>query len=446
MVRKYERVRNIGCGRFGSTILVQATGCGMGASLMPGATDVRLAIMKTIDAGRLCGGDQARLLQEIRELASFRHPHIVPVLECFRDNSIMCLVTAYAGGGDVAGRVFAARRSGGGLKDEQVLQWLAQALLALEYIHRCGALHRDLRARRLLLTAKGEHVLVSGVALSAPLAKALDAERPDVEAMRYLGPELVGGQECHSRASDIWAMGVILYEMLCLRPPFEHSRPRALAEKIAAKPVPALPPRCPEALSRLCAALLCREPGARPSAERALREPAVQARLRSLLNEEPTEPPPRHVLDSNADYGVGPAPALSPRLSPLKLPAGTLLMKAPVVTPRALRQAGAGRWGKEQAWPKAALTPRALTPMAPQASAPPRQAGPARGSPPASLFSRSSECFLVDELALPLSPRSPRSPLSPLPGRVTSDMADEVASTVVAEVVESLDLSPDRLL
>ena len=125
-------------------------------------------------------------------------------------------------------------------------------------------------------------------------------------------------------------------------------------------------------------------------------------------------------------------------------------MKAPVVTPRGLRQGAGQRGPGQEACSARAAPPRAegalRLPPALRGPPPAPGRGPARGSP----LGASPPLRRPPERLLPerdeALPRSPRSPLSPLPGRVTSDMAAEVASTVVAEVVESLDLSPDRLL
>lgn len=217
MVHHYGWLRNLGIGTFGSTELVNIhTGSSVGK-----AASRRFAVMKTIDVGRLANTIREQLLQEVQAMACFTHPNLVSLKECFLDGGMLCLVSVYFGGGNVAGCIEKAWRADAPLVEPQIIQWFSQAALALDYLHGRSVLHRDLRARRLLLDASG-HVIVSGIATSVLLRHALSPERPILEAMRYLSPELIVSTSAHSAASDMWALGVVFFELLTLRPPFEH--------------------------------------------------------------------------------------------------------------------------------------------------------------------------------------------------------------------------------
>mmetsp|Transcript_125765 Transcript_125765/g.402545 ORF Transcript_125765/g.402545 Transcript_125765/m.402545 type:complete len:247 (+) Transcript_125765:121-861(+) len=106
MVARYERVRQISAGRFGSTTLVSCAG--------------RPAVLKTIDASRL---DSAALrddvVEDVRMLARLRHPQLLNVVEVFREGGIICIVTDYAEAGDVTLHVDRARRAGRQLERSQ---------------------------------------------------------------------------------------------------------------------------------------------------------------------------------------------------------------------------------------------------------------------------------------------------------------------------------------
>jgi len=333
MVHRYERLRHISTGRFGSALLVRVSG--------------RLAMMKTIDVGRLDNAERGEVLAEVVANASLRHPHLVSVQECFLEGGTLCLVADYADGGHAAGRVEKARcAAGDGLTERQVLKWFSQALLALTFLHERQVVHRDLRTRRLLLTARDD-VVVSGAALSTLLARSFAPERPDIEAVRYLSPELVEGKE-HTLSSDMWALGAVLYELVSLWPPYDHAHPRGLAERILAGPPRPLPSSSSEGLQKLCMSLLQREPAKRPSATQALREPMVQSRLLSLFNEEPAFTPgwggalrpPVNTLDGGALLPRHSAQASV--ASPRKGGFGPLLLTGPAPTPRGLRRVGEG--------------------------------------------------------------------------------------------------------
>lgn len=242
-----------------------------------------------------------------------------------------------------------------------VLQWFTQTALAFKYVHESGALHRDLRARRLLLTSRGS-ILVSGLAISALLAQALKPEAPDTEAVRYQAPELLAGSAAHTCSSDIWALGIVLFELLMLRPPFDHSHPRNLVQRILSGPLPPLPPSAPADLCGLCTAFLRYDAATRPSLAEVLREPFVQASLRMLLNGHPT-PPPGLWGSAEAQVihaGPPPSPCTQPvpigALKPYKI--GPLMLTSPAQTPRALRRVGemcSRNMARELIGPSAAL-------------------------------------------------------------------------------------------
>lgn len=348
MVRQYELVRHISTGRFGDTMLVKMSG--------------QLAVMKTVDVSRLEDPSKSgEVVQELKAAAALPHPHLLAVVECFRQDGVLCVVTEYCEAGHVAARLEVARSTGVELKQELLFHWFTQALLAVSFLHDRGCLHRDLRARRLLLAASGQ-VQLSGVAVSTLLQRALRASAPDLEAVRYLAPELVAATSSdrdfpgsgaatasHTGASDLWALGVILFELLTLRPPYTHPHPRSLAEHILAGPPPLLPPgRGVPQVRQLCASLLQRDPGQRPSASDVLRDPFMQAEVRSLLNVGQAAPnlgiAPLVVARMQASLATTTPPAAQPcpvlSSAARKCTVSPLMLSTPAATPRSLRHVG----------------------------------------------------------------------------------------------------------
>jgi len=340
MVRRYDRVRHISTGRFGPTVLVKDS-------------DGRLSAMKSIDVGRLPSSEKTELLQEVLQLARLRHPNLVATTESFLHQGSLCTVSEYAEGGTVAGQVDKARRGGFfTIHRSQVLQYFSEVLLALCYLHERQVAHRDIRSRRLLLSRTG-HVILSGVALSVILMTALVPERPDIEAMAYLSPELLSGTQEHSFASDMWALGIVMYELLTLKLPFQQSHPRLLLDSIVAGPLPPLPESLSPELPSLCMALLRRPACSRASAAESLAQPAVQSRLVSLL-EQHDDAPPSSFAAVPSKWQIG---TVSPRRSFGPLAANSK------VTPRALRSVG-------EACSQILATPRATLIRPAEASSP----------------------------------------------------------------------------
>lgn len=315
MVRAYDRLRHISTGRFGAAFLIKS--------------GEKLAMMKTIDIGRLDSDARNEVLEEVGVLASLRHPHLAAVQECFIEGGYLCLVLQYADGGHAAGQIEKARRCCSDLDEPQILRWFTQAVLGLKHMHDRSVIHRDLRTRRLLLTAEG-HVVLSSAAITALLRPTLSQERPDLEAMRYLSPELVEGGE-HTAASDMWALGAILYELASLAPPFDHLHPRGLAERILSGPARPLPPRRSKEMQNLCSSLMQRQAVDRLTSTDTLRQPLIQDRLRKLFDEEPPFVPGAAVTMPRVE-----AAAATPRRGGF----GPLLLHEPVTTPRGLRHVG----------------------------------------------------------------------------------------------------------
>lgn len=265
-------------------------------------------MMKAIEVSPLSSEERLQLLKELRRLAELRHPHLCGLRECFLHQGKLCTVLDYLPGGNLAAEVAAGRDLG-----DKVLLWFTQALLAVDYLHRMEVLHRDLRLRQLLLTREGL-VVLTGVALSAILKHKLSNERPEMEVMCYLAPEILLGTEEHSCASDMWAMGVILYELAALKPPWNHADLAQLRDGLQ-RPLRPLAARHAE-LSPLCYSLLKRRRFQRPSAAMLLQHPLIQKRLLVLLKCEHEEtcsswalPTPAHCWNSGA-AGPGPRPAV----------------------------------------------------------------------------------------------------------------------------------------
>eukprot|EP00439_Symbiodinium_sp_Y106_P039016 s1142_g4.t1 len=288
MVRRYERLRHLGVGRFGVSLLIKDV-----------ESDT-LAMMKTIDVAALNGAERSELLRELRGLTKLRHPYLLPMRESFLHQGRLCLIMDYLPRGSLAAEVDAARSFRTQIAPEKVLHSFVQALLGLSYLHSCGTLHRDLRTKRLLRTQSGL-VVLTGTALSVVVRRALFFERPNLDALRYLSPELLMEPEAHTAASDMWAMGIILYELMALRTPWEDEHAVRLLEKIRNQSLRPPPKQYSEELTPMCYAMLKREPPSRATAEELLQRPLVQARIVSLLDVE---------LDDAAAGGAVPAQAL----------------------------------------------------------------------------------------------------------------------------------------
>ncbi len=156
---------------------------------------------------------------------------------------------------------------------------LAQLVQGIQALHAAGKLHRDVKPANVVVTPEGRVVLLDfGVVaeLRRPEEAELASRDEVVGTARYMAPEQAGA-EPPCPASDWYSVGVMLYECLVGRPPFEGSIVDILTLKLTIDPTP--PRDCvanvPDDLDSLCRALLRREPGARPTGPEILRRLGV---------------------------------------------------------------------------------------------------------------------------------------------------------------------------
>ncbi|MBN1249959.1 MAG: serine/threonine protein kinase [Anaerolineae bacterium] len=204
----------------------------------------------------------ARFHREARAVAALRHPHIVQVFDFDTQDDAVYMVMEYLEGDTLKARLDHYRVHGERMPLGEVGRVMLDALDGLDYAHGEGMIHRDLKPANVLLTKRGQAVLgdfgiahmVSGTQYTATGALMGTPE--------YMAPEQ-GLQGCCDARSDIYAMGVILYEMLTQRVPFEAETPLATLMKHVHEPLPlprSVNPQIPVALERVVLKALAKDP------------------------------------------------------------------------------------------------------------------------------------------------------------------------------------------
>lgn len=269
--RGYAKIKDIGQGSYGKAVLVQDR-------------DGKLYVMKIIDMSRMDSKQRKDAANEVKVLASLKHPYIVSYRESFTENRNLAIVMDYADGGDLHDRISRTRKAMKTFSEEKVVRWFTEATLALKYMHDKHVLHRDLKSQNLFLTSQ-DRLRIGDFGISKVLESTAAFARTTIGTPYYLSPEICM-EKPYSFASDIWALGCILYELAALRVPFDASSLQSLVHKITRGPAPVMPSAYTPDLRQLCTDLLHREQSQRPAAPEILQRGVIQAEIRRMLREE----------------------------------------------------------------------------------------------------------------------------------------------------------------
>jgi serine/threonine protein kinase len=223
-------------------------------------------------------GFLARFQREAQSVAALRHPHIVQVFDFGSEGDLYFMVMEFVQGPTLKKRIAERTAHGDTFSPEEAARIIRQVAQALDYAHRKGMIHRDVKPANILLTGEGEAVLSDfGV------ARMMEGPRYTLTGIMgtpdYMSPEQGMGQEVDAR-SDVYALGVVLYEMLTGDVPFKADTPMAVVLKHIQDPLP-LPrqvaPGIPEPVERVILKALAKEPADRYASAGALAKALTQA-------------------------------------------------------------------------------------------------------------------------------------------------------------------------
>ena len=232
------------------------------------ARDTRLQREVAVSAFKSDGADANSLERARREAGAMaqlgEHANVVPVYDMGEENGALFLVSQYMSGGDLGTLLAAAE--GGTLAIDEVVRIGSEVCAALEHVHAQGVVHRDLKPQNIWLTPSGTAKLGDfGLALIADSSR-LTVEGAMVGTVTYMPPEQGLGGSADAR-SDLYSLGVVLYELVCGVPPYLGDEAAAvISQHVSAVPVGPSWHRgeVPRALEQLILSLLEKSPDDRP--------------------------------------------------------------------------------------------------------------------------------------------------------------------------------------
>jgi serine/threonine-protein kinase len=195
-----------------------------------------------------------RFLEEIRVTASLRHPHILPLFDSGSADAVVWYVMPFVDGETLRSRL----EREGRLPVDVAVQLVREMADALEYAHRHGVVHRDVKPENILLQSGHARVADFGIALALEHAggERLTHTGVTLGTPQYMAPEQAAGERALDARTDVYALGAVLHEMLAGEPPFAAETRQEVLRRMMHEPPPTLATRRTDVPPFLDAAVL----------------------------------------------------------------------------------------------------------------------------------------------------------------------------------------------
>ena len=216
----------------------------------------------------LAGSEEGRRLfrSEMTILAHLDHPNVVRCLACTEVDGELVMAMELLEGPTLR----ALMQERGAVAWPDAVRWISQIAAGLQAAHaqEPPIIHRDLKPENVLVDAEGTSVKVTDFGVAKVLEALQQTTTHSVGTLSYMSPEQIDAAPLDPRA-DLYALGVLFYELLAGQPPFVSASPRALLEMHCAAEPPPLPEEVraglPKGIERLVIELLGKAPGDRPA-------------------------------------------------------------------------------------------------------------------------------------------------------------------------------------
>ena len=272
MKATYKIKKLLGEGSFGKAYLAEVEG------------DEKKYVIKQVMMDGLTEQEKKETFNEAAILKRLDHPNIIKFKEVFiqrKPKEALNIVTEFADGGDLGQKIESQNKQP--FKESQILDYITQICLALQHLHKKKIIHRDLKSGNVFLMQSGI-VKLGDFGISKGLRNSQEKAKTMVGTPYYLAPEIINGQQYDAKC-DIWALGILLYELMTFKMPFNAVSLPLLSIKInrgVYKPPPSTYSNEIKDLLKKCLTI---EPDKRPSIDEILKLPLIKDRIKSFLNE-----------------------------------------------------------------------------------------------------------------------------------------------------------------
>jgi len=265
----------------------------------------------------------ARFLREIKLMANLNHPNIAVLRTAFTADNQLVMIMEYVEGTDLAERL-----EHGPIPPPEAVSYIDQVLSALSYAHQQHVIHRDIKPSNMMLTPQGVVKLMDFGIARAGEERSITMTGTTLGSLGYMSPEQVKGEPTDAR-SDLYSVGVSLYEMVTGQRPFQASSDYSIMAahvKETPKPPVELHPGLPAAMNEIIIMSIAKDPAQRFQTAVAFRNAL------SSVHFEPAESKP--IVQGKPD-DVTVDTILPPASQPVAAPTPQPTFAAPAKTPLA---------------------------------------------------------------------------------------------------------------
>ncbi len=274
MSLNYKVIQSLGEGSFGKAFLCQKE------------SDNSFCVIKQIIVQDMNQKEKDDVLNEANILSKLDHQNIIKFYDLFESEKpkhSINIVTEYADGGDLSEKIKERKNKNNNFSESEILDYFTQICLAIKHIHEKKIIHRDLKSGNIFLMKTGL-VKLGDFGISKKFMKTMEKAKTMVGTPYYLSPEIISGNPYDAK-SDIWSLGVLLYEMMTFKMPFNANNFSMLVAKIQRGNYIPPPSIYTKDLRELVSKCLTLEPERRPSIQEIIRMPIIQNRIKSFLDE-----------------------------------------------------------------------------------------------------------------------------------------------------------------
>ena len=272
MSSNYKVIKLLGEGSFGRAFLCQKQNSNL------------KCVIKQILIEGMNQKEKNDVFNEAIILGKLDHQNIIKLFEVFESkvpNHSLNIVTEYADDGDLSEKI--KLRDNKPFSESEILDYFTQICLALKHIHEKKIIHRDLKSGNIFLMKSGL-VKLGDFGIAKRFQNTMDKAKTMVGTPYYLSPEIFENKPYDSK-SDIWSLGILLYEMMALKMPFIANSLPMLSVKIMKGNYPPPPSIYSKELREIVDKCLKIKPDNRPTIQEILKMPIIQNRIKNFLDE-----------------------------------------------------------------------------------------------------------------------------------------------------------------